>query len=79
MSWRQRLRALWPYESRNTRREADDALKAAELSLRRAVEDRRQASAVRAEAEVWERQIRDHNTANRYDDFLLRVMRGQGR
>jgi hypothetical protein len=76
MSWRRRLRALWPFGAPDTRHEADAALEAAEQSLRRAVEDRRTASAVRAEAEVWEQQIRDHNSANRYDDFLLRVMRG---
>jgi hypothetical protein len=76
MSWRQTLRALWPFGTHSTLREADAAVEAANLSHARAVEDRRRASATRAEADVWARQVRDHNVANRYDDFLRQVMKG---
>jgi hypothetical protein len=71
------MRALWPFGHPDVQGEAVAAVEAAEQSHRQAVEDRRHATAVRAEAEIWARQIREHNAANRYDDWLLQVMRGQ--
>jgi hypothetical protein len=78
MAWRRWVRAVWPFKVGCGHPEADAAIEAAERSHRQAVEDRRWATAVRVEAQAWERQIRDHNVANRYDDWLRQIVRGQG-
>ncbi len=69
------MQALWPF-GRHDQSAAISAVAAAERSHQRAVADRLQAAETRAQAEVYAAQIRDHNAANRYDDFLRRVMRG---
>ena len=71
------MRAIWPFGSCVDMRAAEEAVEAANRSHERAVEDRRRASVTRAEADVWARQIRDHNVANRYDLWLREVMRGE--
>jgi hypothetical protein len=73
--WRS-LSGLFTSGRRDTGAESTAAVEAATRSLERAVEDRCRASAQRAEAEVWAERIRIHNAANRYDDFLRQVMRG---
>lgn len=78
MRWRRVLRAVWPFGGSAGLLEADAAVQAACRSHERAVEDHRRASATRAEADAWARQIRDHNAANAYDDWLAQVMRGRG-
>lgn len=70
------MRALWPFGRSTGIGEANAAVEAAHRSHERAVEDHRKASATRAEADAWARQVRDHNVANRYDDWLRTVMRG---
>ena len=76
MSWRQKLRALLGRSTSAGQAESMAALEAASRSRQRAEEDHSQASATRAEADVWAQRVRDHNTANRYNEFLARVMRG---
>lgn len=70
------MRALWPFGQDSSQADSFAALEAADLSHRRAVQDRCQASATRAEADAWAQQVRDHNTANRYDDWLRTVLGG---
>lgn len=53
------------------------AVRAATASHAQAVADHRQATAQREVADVLAEQVRGHNTANRYDEWLAAVMRGQ--
>lgn len=76
MSWRQRLRALWPFGRPDGMGAANAAVEAATRSHERAVEDHRRASATRAEADAWASRVRDHNSANRYDDWLRQIIQG---
>jgi hypothetical protein len=52
---------------------AAEAVRAAEQSHAQAVDDRVRAARTRAVAEQLEAQVRQHNTANRYDSFLQRL------
>ncbi len=72
------MRALWPFGRHETAAESTAAFKAAQRSHDRAVQDRCEAAATRAEAELWASQVRDHNSANRYDIWLRQVMQGKG-
>lgn len=76
MRWRKWMRALWPFGGHADLGAADAAVQAAQRSHQRAIQDRCRATATRAEAEAWAAQVRDHNSANRYDDFLRQAMRG---
>lgn len=74
MSWRQKLRTLWPLRHHTSQAESIAAVEAAERSHRRAIEDRCQATATRAEADAWAKQVRDHNAANHFDTWLRDVI-----
>lgn len=74
MGWRQKMRAWWPFGAHNSSPEATLAVRAAEQSRQKAFQDRAQAAEVRVEAEQATEVIRAHNAANRYDDFLRRVV-----
>ncbi len=73
--WWQRMLATWPFTRQKTSDEASAAVEAAERSHKRAVQDHLAATATRAEAEAWAAQVRDHNTANRFDSWLAEIMR----
>ena len=75
MRWWKKLRALWPFGPIPSH-EAVAAQQAASLSQMRAQDARVRAAAQRAEAEEVARTIRAHNTANHYDNFLQRIVRG---
>lgn len=77
MSWRRWMHALWPFGRPGMSPESTAAVADAERSHQRAVQDRCAATAQRAEAEAWAAQVRDHNTANRYDIWLAEVMQGR--
>ncbi len=79
MSWRRRLRALWPFGRPDGMGAANAAVEAACRSHERAVEDHRQASVMRAEADAWAQQVRDHNVANNFDTWLREIIRGNMR
>ena len=70
------MRNLWPFGPHPSTALAADAIRAAERSQVRASHDRADAAATRAVAEELEAQMRRHNTANRFDEFLQRTMRG---
>lgn len=77
MEWWRKMRALLAFGRRDrSDRASTAAVEAATRSHERAVADRCRASAQRAEAEVWATQVRDHNTANRYDDWLRQIVQG---
>ncbi len=74
--WRKILRVLWPFRGNPVSHEAVAAQQAASLSQVRAQHDRVRAAAQRAVAEELADSIRAHNSANHYDLFLQRVIRG---
>ncbi len=76
--WRKLMRALWPFGRHEISAESTQAMLAASRSHERAINDRCEASAQRAEADIWAAQVRDHNAANRYDIWLRQVMQGKG-
>jgi len=57
--------------------EASRAVAAANESHEEAVGQREAMTELRREADAVTEQIRAHNSANRYDDWLRHVMRGQ--
>lgn len=70
------MRILWPFGGQPISHEAVAAQQAASLSQLRAQDDRVRAAAQRAVAEELAASIRAHNSANHYDNFLQRVIRG---
>lgn len=70
------MRELWTFGKRHGSEQAAAAVIAAQRSHQTAVSDREAMASVRVEAEQLAEQVRAHNSANRYDDFLRRVMRG---
>lgn len=70
------MRAVWPFGRPYRDDESQAALDAANASHEQAVTDRVRMSATRAEADTWAALVRGHNSANRYDDWLRQVMRG---
>lgn len=78
MGWRTLLSAVLRLGQRGPGGGAAEALRSAERSYARAVVDRCMAAQARAEAEVVEARAREHNVANRFDDFLHSILRGEG-
>lgn len=74
MNWRHRLLTLFGLQPRSG--EAAAAGVAAELSCRHAVSQRDEMARLREQADMYAETIRAHNSANRYDDWLRHVMRG---
>ncbi len=74
MGWTARMRALF---APRRGREASAALAAADRSHEQAVGQRDAMTRLRVEAEHVTAEVRAHNEANRYDDFLTRVIRGE--
>lgn len=77
MRWRQLMRTMLHFGRRGANGGSEEAVQAAEQSHAQAVEDRVYAARTRAVAEQLEAQIHRHNSANRYDDWLAEVMRGE--
>jgi hypothetical protein len=75
MRWRNWMRAIWPF-SQTDSHEAQEALSRAVESGRRAKEDHKLALKMRAQNEEAAEAVRAHNAANRYDEFLRRVVQG---
>lgn len=71
------MRTLARFGRRHPNGGSAEAVQAAEQSHARAVGDRVRAARTRAVAEELEAQIHQHNTANRFDDWLARVQRGE--
>jgi hypothetical protein len=71
-------RRLWPFGHQRPSPEATAAVESAERSKAQAHNDRVRAAAVRALADQLAAEVKAHNTANRYDDFLRRVVQGRG-
>lgn len=69
--------SLWPFGTRCSSVDATAAVAAAERSQVRAYGDKAHAAEVRAIAEALADRVRAHNAANRYDDFLRRVVQGR--
>lgn len=70
--------ALWPFDwGRQPSPEAREAVACADRSASLAEQDRRAAARRRVEAEQLTERLRAHNTANAYDDWLRRVVRGE--
>lgn len=69
---------LNPFRRRPSSEDAAKAVQDAEKSRSRAFNDRDAAAEQRVEAEHWAAQVKAHNTANRFDDWLARVVQ-QGR
>ena len=67
---------LLPHSRRQPTEGSAEALRAAEQSHARAVNDRARAARTRAVAEELEAEIHRHNTANRFDSWLARVQQG---
>lgn len=74
MGWLKRVRALFLPRLGH---EASAAVAAANESHDEAVGQRDAMTRLRAEADEATAAIRAHNSANRYDDWLRQVMRGQ--
>jgi hypothetical protein len=77
MSWGQKLRTMWPFGTQTSSEEAIKALRDAQVSASRAASDRAHAARLRGQTEEAVEQVRQHNTANRYDEFLRRVVQGR--
>lgn len=77
MGWWRKLRTMWPFGVRQPSTEAVAAVKAAELSQKRALGDRAKAAVTLAEAQKWAAEVKAHNVANRYDDMLQRLVQGR--
>jgi hypothetical protein len=75
MGWLKRMRAAFLPRRGH---EASAAVAAANESHDKAVGQRDAMTRLRAEADEIRAEVRAHNEANRFDDFLLRVMRGHG-
>lgn len=75
MRWWQKMRALFSRARPGTA--ATAAVAAANESHRKAVDQRDKMALLRAEADEVTAAIKAHNAANRYDDFLARVIRGE--
>lgn len=71
------MRTLLQFGRRGPNGGSAEAVAAAERSHARAVVDRVQAAETRAIAATFEAQVRRHNAANRYDDWLQAVIRGE--
>lgn len=69
--------AWWPFHPQHVDSGAAQAVQAAEQSAQRARRDREAAAATRAESEQVADQMRKHNVANRYDDWLAQILRGR--
>jgi hypothetical protein len=74
MGWLRRMRALFAPRRGG---EASAALDAANRSHDRAVGEREAMTRLRREADRAGAEVRAHNEANRFDDFLARVIRGE--
>lgn len=74
-NWRKWMRAFRPF-GRQQCRDSSAALVAAGESHRQAVTDLGEAIRLRVQSEEAASAVRAHNTANRYDDFLRRVVHG---
>ena len=70
------MRALWPFNSREPLGGGAAAIKDAGKSREVADADRAMAAELRRRAEEAARLVHEHNTANRYDDWLRKVMHG---
>lgn len=78
MSWRQWMRErLFPWTRRGVDPRAASALRDAEQSHLRSTHDLDYARTLRQESEGVAAHLRRHNTANRYDDFLRKVVQGR--
>lgn len=72
------MRALWPFGRQDIDPGAATlANRAADESRMRAYVDQQDAVRLRESAEQAAAAVRAHNTANRYDDFLRRVVQGR--
>lgn len=76
MRWWKKLRTLWLFTGPCISHEAVAAQQAATISQARAQDARIRAAAQRAAAEEVAATLRAHNTANHYDSFLQRIVRG---
>jgi hypothetical protein len=74
MGWAAKVQA-WLIPKRD--RDAADAIAAADKSHARAVGQRDAMTKLRVEADEVRAQVRAHNEANRFDDFLASVIRGR--
>lgn len=74
MGWLAKVKA-WLIPRRG--HEAADAIRAADQSHARAVDQRDAMTRLRVEADEVRAEVRAHNEANRFDDFLASVIRGR--
>ncbi len=72
------MQRLLPFRRAEESGDASAAIEAADRSHRTASADRERMAKVRQEAERLAAEVRAHNSANRYDEFLQRAMRGDG-
>lgn len=77
MRWRQLMRALLMFKRPKPDGGSVEAMQAAARSYERAVTDRGEAADLLAVAEEVKEQVRLHNSANRYDEWLRSVIRGE--
>lgn len=74
MGWWAKMRELWPFGTVAGGGEASAAVQQAEQSRREAALDRERAVQLRQQVDAATDAVRAHNAANRYDDFLRRVI-----
>jgi hypothetical protein len=77
MRWGKFMRTLWPFAHGLTGEDASCALRAAEARAKQAKIDKENAIVLRARMQEASDAVRKHNEANRYDDFLKRVVQGR--
>lgn len=79
MKWRRMVRAMWPFGRPTVPRDdsARQAMLAADASQLRAAADQERARRLRADSEQVADKLAAHNTANRYDDWIRKVVQGR--